>query len=145
MCSASGHAWIACVGFPIRRPPDQSLYTAPRGFSQCPASFIGVWRQGIHRKPLVAFFRDAENSMLFTSCMGRFVLRNAFFVLRSARFVLRSAFSIRSFSFFAATCGHTSYTALVHFVYLRILLPIFTVCFHTHSVVNVLLVSQPGG
>jgi hypothetical protein len=43
-------------GFPIRRSPDQRLYTAPRGFSQCPTSFIGIWRQGIHRKPYVAYF-----------------------------------------------------------------------------------------
>ncbi len=62
---SSGHAWVACVGFPIRTPPDRSLYTAPRGFSQCPASFFGVWRQGIHRKPFVASFRDAESSTLF--------------------------------------------------------------------------------
>jgi hypothetical protein len=27
--------------------------TAPRSFSQSRASFIGSWRQGIHRKPLV--------------------------------------------------------------------------------------------
>jgi hypothetical protein len=49
-----GYCWIAAVGFPIRRSPDQRLYTAPRGLSQCPTSFIGTWRQGIHRKLLVA-------------------------------------------------------------------------------------------
>ena len=32
---------------------------------QCPTSFIGIWRQGIHRKLLVASPRDAEKSMLF--------------------------------------------------------------------------------
>jgi hypothetical protein len=52
------------AGFPIRKSPDHRLYTATRGLSQCPTSFIGTWRQGIHRKPLVAYFRDAENSKL---------------------------------------------------------------------------------
>ena len=41
-------------GFPIRTSPDQRLLTAPRGFSQPATSFIGSWRQGIHRAPLVA-------------------------------------------------------------------------------------------
>ena len=49
-----GCRWFAAAGFPIRTSPDQRLYTAPRGFSQCPTSFFGVWRQGIHRKPLVS-------------------------------------------------------------------------------------------
>src|SRR5512137_1783608 len=41
------------------------LFTANRSLSQCPASFFGTWRQGIHRKPLVASPRDAENLILF--------------------------------------------------------------------------------
>ena len=45
---------FAAVGFPIRISSDRRLYTAPRGFSQCPTSFIGTYRQGIHRKLLVA-------------------------------------------------------------------------------------------
>ena len=52
------------AGFPIRKSPDQSLYTATRGLSQCPTSFIGTWRQGIHRKLLVAYLRDTEKSKL---------------------------------------------------------------------------------
>ncbi len=50
----TGYARFARMGFPIRRSPDQRLYTAPRGLSQCPTSFFGIWRQGIHRKLLVA-------------------------------------------------------------------------------------------
>ena len=66
------------VGFPIRRSPDQRLYTAPRGLSQCPTSFIGIWRLGIHRKPFVAYFRDTENSIFFAfSCV--LVPENALF------------------------------------------------------------------
>src|SRR5512137_459381 len=41
------------------------LFTASRGLSQCPTSLIGTWRQGIHRKLLVASPRDAEKLMLF--------------------------------------------------------------------------------
>ena len=32
----------------------EALLAAPRSFSQPHASFIGSWRQGIHRKPLLA-------------------------------------------------------------------------------------------
>jgi hypothetical protein len=62
---SGGHHRFAVMGFPIRISPDRRLYTAPRGFSQCPTSFIGAWRQGIHRKPFVASLRDAENSKFF--------------------------------------------------------------------------------
>jgi hypothetical protein len=63
-----GHYRFAVAGFPIRTSSDQSLYTAPRGLSQCPTSFIGTWRQGILRKLLVASPRDAEKLILF--CFG---------------------------------------------------------------------------
>ena len=42
------------AGFPIRRPPDRSLFAAPRGFSQLSASFIASRCLGIHRAPFVA-------------------------------------------------------------------------------------------
>ena len=41
-------------GFPIRIPMDQCLLTAPHGFSQLTASFIGSWCQGIHPVLLLA-------------------------------------------------------------------------------------------
>ena len=31
---------LPVLGFPIRRPPDQSVHAAPRGLSQLAASFI---------------------------------------------------------------------------------------------------------
>src|SRR5512141_3097132 len=65
MCSARGCLRFAQTGFPIRKSSDRRLYTASRGLSQCPTSFIGTWRQGIHRKLLVASPRDAENLILF--------------------------------------------------------------------------------
>ena len=65
MCSERRSPRFAWGGFPIRTSPDQCLYTAPRGLSQCPTSFFGTWRLGIHRKLLVASLRDAENSKLF--------------------------------------------------------------------------------
>ena len=40
------------VGFPIRISTDQSLFAAPRGFSQRTTSFIASRRQGIHQMPL---------------------------------------------------------------------------------------------
>src|SRR2546428_7821671 len=41
-------------GFPIRKSPGQRVLPPRRGLSQVAASFIAVWRQGIHRTPLVA-------------------------------------------------------------------------------------------
>ena len=66
MCSTSRCHRFSMAGFPIRISPDHRLYTAPRGFSQCPTSFFGTWRLGILRKPLVASLRDAEKSKLFS-------------------------------------------------------------------------------
>ncbi len=63
------------MGFPIRTSPDQCLYTAPRGFSQCPTSFFGTWRLGIHRKPLVAFLRDPEKSILLAPSIRLHTIR----------------------------------------------------------------------
>jgi hypothetical protein len=34
---------------PFGYPRINARSTAPRGFSQPPTSFIGIWRQGIHR------------------------------------------------------------------------------------------------
>ena len=65
MCSDKGCHRSAVAGFPIRISPDQRLYTAPRDFSQCPTSFFGIWRQGIHRKLLLASLPDTENSIFF--------------------------------------------------------------------------------
>ena len=64
MCSTKGYHRSAVVGFPIRISPDHRLYTATRGFSQCPTSFFGTWRQGILRKPLLAYLHHAEISLL---------------------------------------------------------------------------------
>ena len=63
--SSSGDAW-ACphAGFPIRIPPALRVHTPHQSFSQCTASFIGVWRQGIPRVLLVAYPHcDAEKLM----------------------------------------------------------------------------------
>ena len=67
-----------CVqpGDVVGTPQQVSLFGDPRidactrlpgGLSQCPTSFIGIWRQGIHRKLLVASPRDAEKLILFAS------------------------------------------------------------------------------
>ena len=41
-------------GFPIRISPDQRLLATPRSISLPATSFVGSWRQGIHRMLLVA-------------------------------------------------------------------------------------------
>jgi hypothetical protein len=41
MCSSESTCPLRQVGFPIRTPPDLSLLSAPRGFSQIAASFVG--------------------------------------------------------------------------------------------------------
>ncbi len=47
--SPFGHPWI------------KAWSTAPHGFSQPPTSFIGIWRQGIHRWLFVAWnLQDAR-------------------------------------------------------------------------------------
>ena len=53
-------AALPAPGFPIRKSPDHSLLTTPRGFSQCAASFIGSGHQGIHRVPLSAYCRHSS-------------------------------------------------------------------------------------
>ncbi len=45
------------VSLLIRGSPDGSLFTATRGLSQLITPFIGFWRQGILRVPLVAWHR----------------------------------------------------------------------------------------
>ena len=44
-------------GCPIRKSPDQSLLTTPRGLSQLATSFIAGFRQGIHQTPLIAWLQ----------------------------------------------------------------------------------------
>ena len=61
---SGGYPGFSRMGFPIRRPPDRCLFTTPRSFSQCPTSFFGTGRLGIHHKPLVASSRDAEICVL---------------------------------------------------------------------------------
>jgi len=45
---------LRMVGCPIRKSTDQRLLAASRGISVLAPSFIGSWRQGIHRALLVA-------------------------------------------------------------------------------------------
>ena len=43
-----------CRVSPFGHPRIEARSTAPRGFSQPPTTFIGIWRQGIHRWLFVA-------------------------------------------------------------------------------------------
>ena len=44
---------LPCMGCPIRIPPGRCLFAALRSFSQLTASFLGSWRLGIHRMPVL--------------------------------------------------------------------------------------------
>jgi hypothetical protein len=68
-------------GFPIRTSPDLRLYTATRGFSQCPTSFFGIWRLGIHRKPLVASLPSTENSIVFACSLSFYAFFHRFYTM----------------------------------------------------------------
>ena len=69
-------------GSPIRKSPDQCLFTATRGLSQLVTSFIGSWCQGIH---LTLFFtwtyifgsriKFSLNCLSFVNKLGFFSLR----------------------------------------------------------------------
>ena len=59
---------------PFGNPRLNRLFAAHRGLSQRPASFFGTWRQGIHRKPLVASACDTENLILFHATSSNFLL-----------------------------------------------------------------------
>ncbi len=45
------------MGCPIRVPADQFVFANPRSFSQLVTPFIASENLGIHRTPLVTFFR----------------------------------------------------------------------------------------
>ena len=51
-----------CRVSPFGHPRIEARSAAPRGLSQPPTSFIGIWRQGIHRWLFIAWkkFKDAR-------------------------------------------------------------------------------------
>ena len=69
---------------PFGYPRIKAWSTAPRGFSQPPTSFIGIWRQGIHRWLFIAWeftctvsFKDARaRSAVLKGRCGRDARRN---------------------------------------------------------------------
>ena len=57
------------LSFLIRKSPDQSALTAPRGLSQLSTSFIAWYHQGIHLLPLfILFFFAVSNSSFSVFC-----------------------------------------------------------------------------
>ena len=56
-----------CVGFPIRKSPDRSLFAAPRGLSQLVTSFFGSWCQGI--RPMLFFAWTSYLYSLFSELL----------------------------------------------------------------------------
>ena len=66
MCSGNSTRALTPGGFPHSEILGyKRLHTTPRGLSQCTTSFIGIWRQGIHRALLVAYTHDTENLKFF--------------------------------------------------------------------------------
>ena len=55
MCSARGDQVHPGRVSPFGNPRIKAWSTAPRGLSQPPTSFIGIWRQGIRRWLFVAW------------------------------------------------------------------------------------------
>ncbi|MBM2816524.1 MAG: hypothetical protein HW421_3286 [Ignavibacteria bacterium] len=51
---------LLCMGCPIRKSSDQSIFPAPRSISLVVASFIASLCQGIHRMPLVSYRKSLE-------------------------------------------------------------------------------------
>ena len=68
-------------GFPIRISADQSLFAAPRSFSQLVTSFFGSWCQGIHP---VLFFAWTSFLVLL-----RFLINNCWVCFLSRPLLLR--------------------------------------------------------
>jgi hypothetical protein len=49
LCIQPGITGFKPLGFPIRKSPDYSVFAAPRSLSQLTASFVALYRQGIHQ------------------------------------------------------------------------------------------------
>ena len=59
------------MGFPIRKSPDQRLFTASRSLSQCTTSFIASYRLGIHQTPFSRLIRASESRTVLPQCGKR--------------------------------------------------------------------------
>jgi hypothetical protein len=72
--------WLP-LGFPIRTSPDQSLFPAPRCFSQVIASFFASLCQGIHRMLLASYLLSIQVLLIENT--------NFWYVSRSLHIALR--------------------------------------------------------
>src|SRR5450830_1091651 len=83
-------------GCPIRKSPDQSLLTTPRGLSQLATSFIAGFRQGIHQTPLSCLATDQiVKEQVFSFCKQILYPLLFFLVKCCARLPVPAMFSYR--------------------------------------------------
>ena len=82
-------------GFPIRRSPDQCLFTAPRGLSQLVTSFFGSWCQGIH---LMLFFAWTSLIDLSINYALSFIANNFLRLCYSPYFALLAKFVVINYT-----------------------------------------------
>ena len=82
-------------GFPIRRSPDQCLFTAPRGLSQLVTSFFGSWCQGIH---LMLFFAWTSLIDLSIDHALSFIANNFLRLCYSPYFALLAKFVVINYT-----------------------------------------------
>ena len=61
---------------PFGHPRIEARSAAPRGFSQPPTSFIGIWRQGIHRWLFVAWDNNcrSKNTTIYIDARARYAV-----------------------------------------------------------------------
>ena len=84
------------MGFPIRSPPDHSLFAAPRGFSQLATTFIAFL---MPRHPPLALISLDHTILLHTFCQHRtydFVFFSKTLARRFLFFVIRIAAAVRA-------------------------------------------------
>ena len=62
--SLTGYTAFNCVGCPIRKSSDQSLFAASRSLSQLITSFFASESQGIRHAPLLTFFLNSFKSRI---------------------------------------------------------------------------------
>ncbi len=67
LCVQARVTAMTTAGFPIRKPPDQSLVDDSPGLSWPPTSFIGSWCQGIHRAPLKTWPQMLASTVQFSN------------------------------------------------------------------------------
>ena len=83
LASSSDFTILIVMGYPIRKPPDQSMLPAPRRISLVAASFIASLCQGILHLP----FKSYRKSLLdcYTQLFSSFFMTRYYLLLATCR------------------------------------------------------------